>query len=608
MSHKIRISELTEALEEFTKAHLDKGLKAIAFRMLTDHAPKFKAAGVSAKTIKELTTKGAKNKSTLKSLCALPFLNRELYEIWKTYIDSNLGKLWDRLIFEDYVGEHEVEDIYNLRMRNSYEGNGYSFEPIHDLIKAEFLILNFDKTGHWDEDPLMLSIPYPLRLQLYSFYDIPANAALSYIDKLPGKFLIFEKSDQVILNEVVRTHLYYKQDEIQVTVKNRPKLSTLNKMLKSLNLKEFFPNSKDKKLKTLRTGLLAGLFVDLQSSITITTPVEFVVQHLLKNIYFTKSDAAAIILNDLKGMNSLNTVYLRKINHSILDLLFNLSTSQWVSYENIYFYLQYHLVQLMPISPYTAEDKLHFEYENDDDMDWGYRHKNKHYIDGLRYHEAISIPFLKGTFFMLAALGIVEIAYGEPDRSIVGKSCQSAYDELKYVKLTPLGAYALDFEPSYTPTNALVEIKPVCSSEALTITLQIGDNSSGYILEPYANRVGPKRFATDTSTFLKGVKSKKDLTNKISMFREVSKIDFPQNWEDFFTDMLLKIDPFEKVAEQLLIFKLPQENKALIKLVAQDAVLKSYALKAEGFHILIPKSKHAAFKKRLLEFGYLLTK
>ena len=49
-----------------------------------------------------------------------------------------------------------------------------------------------------------------------------------------------------------------------------------------------------------------------------------------------------------------------------------------------------------------------------------------------------------------------------------------------------------------------------------------------------------------------------------------------------------------------------QWKKALIELVAQDAVLKIWVVKAEGFMWMVAQDKLSRFKKRLQEFGYLL--
>lgn len=126
-------------------------------------------------------------------------------------------------------------------------------------------------------------------------------------------------------------------------------------------------------------------------------------------------------------------------------------------------------------------------------------------------------------------------------------------------------------------------------------------------MEPYAERVGATRFRTDNQVFLKNIRSKSELQSKIMLFNQVIGAELPPNWQAFFGEMLLKIDPFQSPEKGLQVFKIPPENKTLIQLLAQDPILKSTIQKAEGFHILVRKTNYPIFKNRLQEFGYLLT-
>ena len=74
---------------------------------------------------------------------------------------------------------------------------------------------------------------------------------------------------------------------------------------------------------------------------------------------------------------------------------------------------------------------------------------------------------------------------------------------------------------------------------------------------------------------------------------------------DFFQELKGKIDPFDKITD-ITVFQIPTDNKSLIEIIAKDDKLKSLCIKAEGFRILVEKSKLPNFKKRLREFGYLI--
>ena len=55
------------------------------------------------------------------------------------------------------------------------------------------------------------------------------------------------------------------------------------------------------------------------------------------------------------------------------------------------------------------------------------------------------------------------------------------------------------------------------------------------------------------------------------------------------------------------MFSLPQDNQELIRLIAQDPVIKPLVSKAEGYMILVTQKNYAALRRRLAEFGYLIT-
>ena len=56
-----------------------------------------------------------------------------------------------------------------------------------------------------------------------------------------------------------------------------------------------------------------------------------------------------------------------------------------------------------------------------------------------------------------------------------------------------------------------------------------------------------------------------------------------------------------------MVFSLPQDNQELIRLIAQDPVIKPLVSKAEGYMILVTQKNYAALRRRLAEFGYLIT-
>jgi hypothetical protein len=172
--------------------------------------------------------------------------------------------------------------------------------------------------------------------------------------------------------------------------------------------------------------------------------------------------------------------------------------------------------------------------------------------------------------------------------------------------LTNLGAYALELVKEYELPESFKKSVTILSEDSLTITVDADDTTAPMVLEPYAVRVSPNRYRTDFSFFLKGVKDKKELQNKITLFKQAVKVDLPENWVEFFTEVRGKIDPLTKYGA-VKVFKIPQENKELLKLIARDPILQKHSMKAENYHLIVPNKSMAAFKARMREFGYLLS-
>lgn len=593
--NQYNVKELSGQFLELAKKSL-KGNKGLSFKM-----------GLKESSYEYFLTAKKFNKNDLVALCLFPFSTKELYQEWCANLDEEVRAVWELMLWEEKLDETAILEKTGIKISNGVSRSNFGGYrgKISDYVKDKFHLFKIFNGGYWNQPKISIATFPELREILVGYYDLPENAQIVTNEKPEKTDFIFENADQVLLSELARIYLYKSQKNIALTSKERPKHTTIPKMQKSLNLKEFFPNDKDKKLKHLRTNLVAGIIALINSRNQLEDPVSFIKNKMFFDTFLEKAHTAASVLSDLKGMGYIDGYDLKDIELDIITVIKEFPEG-WIPFDRIWKHFKFNLIGLTPISKYKASDKLHYDYI-DEEEDAGFYRDNKHFIDDGRYEKSISKPYLKGFFFLLSSLGMFDLAYNRADRTKVGLTCQSAYDELKYVKLTPLGAFILDIKEGYEVAESIGKTSFVFSPEALTITLDGTDVSAGFVLEPYASRVGPNRFATDSSIFLKDIKSKNALKQRISLFRQVTKVKIPQNWEDFFTDLLEKVDPFQSINDQFIIYKLPESNKNLIKLIAQDRLLKSYSFKAEGYHLMVQKSKNSAFKKRLLEFGYLIT-
>ncbi len=598
MTAKEKIAAIVGALSEYTKQELAATFGKVAIKIWTEYPDKLKEWGIPNSVKNVNLSKKTFNKTELTSLCSILFFSKESFSFFEEQIDQKTKTLFKILTFEGALHQDTIENQLGIEVYRTDPKRFYSYRV---FVKPEFQFFKHNYTS-WEQNELVIYLPIELRKILKDYYTKPEGAELKPQKELPETDFLYENAESIIAAELNRLLIYHSKGEIAVTMKKRPKFTTLTKMKKSLALQEFFPGEKDRKLKTLRTQILAGLISLLPQKQSMSDNVAAFIKKVLFHHYYIKEFASpGVLLNDLKGMGTIDNVEFYDCESSIYEIIRQLPVNEWVSVERIINFAHFNIIPLRPIRSFQAQDKLHYDV-----LDESLPYRDYTYIHYGLYDKAITVPFLKGSFFLLAAFGLCEIAYNRPDRTEVGRTCYSAYDELKFVRLTELGAYVADQIKAYTIKKKPQETSITLSPDALTITIGEEDSGAAYLLEPYTQRVGPNRFTVDNSLFLKNCRTKKDLENKILLFKETIGLDFPPNWEAFFQEMLQKIEPFD-TPDEMLLYKIPESNKALIKLIAQDKELKKLILKAEDYHILIPKKKFSAFKNRLSTFGYLIS-
>lgn len=534
------------------------------------------------------------NKSVMAEMCTWPFLNSTLYRSYLEFLSQEVRKVWEALVWAGSLDQEQLEEQTGVVVYKVSEKQYYKDGPVYKQYSLKSNFEHFKSSSHYyssyhDDKPVVLSLASEVRRCCVQVSEKPKEAVL-----VPAQEPIGQTQHQYLDGEREfllcwpRLLTYRDQGQIGFTVKHRPMTNGLSKIQRNLGLREFFPEHSDKNARTLRTLLLAGVALKFGNSKRPTT-------HEALNewfqLHYPKSYTPGFILPNLKGIGHIDDHYIKKVEDGMWDLFCHLPTGAWVSTRNIQAHVKYNILEFRPFNVYVT-DKLSVVAIDGE----------THSIGANRYHNAIEWPFILGSFFLYAALGLCDLAYDDPDPA----TDFSFWDGLRYVRRTALGNYLCGVTKSYDASNLPAAHKVVLSPDTLLITVEGEASGFGTLLEPYAEKAGHNRFRTDSQLFLKNIRSKKELKDKISLFKQAVGVELPPNWEAFFLDLLNKMDPFEHLAA-VRVFKIPTDNKALIQLVAQDPVLRSCVIKAEGFIIVVENAQYALFKRRLQEFGYLLT-
>ncbi len=602
-----KVLEIAAILDEsYTKNHLEQGMKKYAQKFFTKSRSLLLKEGMEDNFL-ELIQKRKNNKNNLANLCALPFASKTTFEAYKKILPREIVVILEVLIREGLIEDKAIEERFGLNIASDEKNTFYHYNQEYLGVKPAYRFFTVVpiKENNWSYHIFgyALALVVPLRKVLSEYYPRPKEADFIPLREAPPAEYIFTDGEETILTELPRIIAYYGQQQIRTTKKNRPVLTTIPKMQRQLGIEEFFPGKKDKVLKNLRTALLAGLIVHYQNKKPPNDPALLLKKSLFENVFLSPGySSAPTVLHYLKGIGKLEIHNFYEIESQLFDFFGSFPVSGWIDFKNVYLYIHYNFLRFVPFAPYHAQQHLYYEYSDPDDY-----YDNRHYLNGTDYKYGILRSYLQGIFFYTAAWGLFDIAYDAPDVSELGRTAYSPYDELKGVRLTALGAYVFNKSANYEPPELHADFNFKLSENSFTILVDNESITADNILAPFTKKVSPQRYKTDFSFFLKDCRSKNDLDNKINLFKQSLNTELPENWQAFFRELRQKIDPLE-IIDDIKVFKIPGDNTELMRKIARDEVLQKYIIKAEDFHLLVYKKHIGQLKKRLKEFGYLLTR
>ncbi|MEZ4687205.1 MAG: hypothetical protein R3B47_14400 [Bacteroidia bacterium] len=404
--------------------------------------------------------------------------------------------------------------------------------------------------------------------------------------------------ESVILEELPGLIIRMQQKPPRLSKKGKPSIATIRSLAKKLNIREFYPESSAEDLRHIRAMSLVGLLA--QAPNLQTGQFVEVIKSLFRFEYEKKFFLPVHFFNYIRGISNLGVHHYYDQGAQYKKLLSNIKPEQWYSWKSMEFSLKTQLFNTYPIDDYGISD-LQVEVPSSP----GYSGRDFLRVAPYREDRLLLWPALRANLFLMAAWGLVDIIYSEPDLSHYTKTADSPYDGIEAFRLNALGAYVLGLSKSYT-SSVKAPFSLELDTDSLSILLSVGDHERAALaIASFARPMGDKRFYTDAGLFLSDCKGPADLDHKIRIFKSIFSTRLPPNWKAFFDEIKQKVNPLEE-DNDFTIFRLDPENRPLLQLIARDPELKRLCLKAEGFLILIARKDINKFRKRLGQFGYLL--
>ncbi len=370
------------------------------------------------------------------------------------------------------------------------------------------------------------------------------------------------------------------------------------KITKMLQPDEFFAPG-DKTTDGLAANFLGNAFCLYAS--THKTEKEKT-EDLVKNILLANNRHAEFLtpflLPHLSGFrrNQLAVSQISYLFNDILSALITLDGCGWI-----------HIDQFIFKTATLGSGISHFKLMYADDFDKQTIFNNFNYEDVFldRIVSDITWPLIKAYLFMMATLGLVEVAYSETSHH-ADKEATSYFDGLKYVQLTDLGRYALGRTQNYKrkelPKKALFEL----AEDSLLIRSLSDNNPYEAVLEGMAERISKNMYKVTNESFLRQCNEKKDIENNVSLFKEYVCKELPPVWESFFSQLLQRGKLITKPKTKYQLLQLPAADKELQRIVLGDPTLKKYTLKAENYLVLVEQDNYKKVCEALKKYGYLL--
>lgn len=526
-------------------------------------------------------------------LIALIFISRENFITYFQWLPPSIQKVWKDVIKENGISSQELIIRYNVYIPGI---NHPDFIMKRDILPALCFFsfdLYYNNTLDFIEKIAMYYFYLPPKIHslvIPLFYQ-PQEYELILLDTLPekNKLLVYENKQEILSNIPVIKGVE-QQGYIVLNIKGNVNLTTVVTVERKMEMSEFF-DSVMREVSVIRGFLILTLYTKYKFSESQTDIPEKYIKNIFLNLL--PNDFGWIIpslLHHIKGYRDLHKQKNPGAEQysQIIKYIRDLPLGKWMSLENLLMYCKYKEINLCPLSEtYLGKDYLRFRNE---------------IILKDKYYSLITIPFVKAILFMLAAFGVIDIAYGDYSLSF-----DSYYESLRYFRITELGEYILGKKQVFLrATDGTEKHYFEADENNLIIRSLEPDNIYEKLLMEMAVPISKTRFKVTHISFLRSCKTAVDIENKINFFRLFICHNPSKIWEEFFESVKKRVNPLAEVKSNFKLFKLDATNTELIRLIAQDPQIKKYVLKVENHHMLIKNQDISKVVERLKTYGYLL--
>ncbi len=262
----------------------------------------------------------------------------------------------------------------------------------------------------------------------------------------------------------------------------------------------------------------------------------------------------------------------------------NASNGAWVSIDNVLDYIVFEEAN-------TGYWYSTIKFNKYDDVS---KTENFSYPD---FYPRFKLPIIQGIFQMLAAIGLLDMAYTK----------DTERPKLRYVRITNAGLWIANRIKELTIEMQKIDDGLHFDSESLMITISDTNSPNLALLDDLAEKVTNNRYKITESSILRDCKTAMELNERV---KRLQKYLLDGEKSASLDLMIAKI--YSKVnkvkhstGDAYYCMDVDPDDKGLHKLLISNSQIRKNTLRVEGWKLLVKKSFYSTFLDKLRQAGYL---
>ncbi len=453
-----------------------------------------------------------------------------------------------------------------------------------------------------------VSLPPALRRWFKTFLPKPEGYLLKLIETLPESAtqeILTYRCDETLIEDFRITADYILRGNLTFTKSENISKPCIRAIENLTDSGDFFSDGSplSKKISLLRHEIFAGILSvignkRLEEMRKDAPNPRIILRDLLASIFGHSEWVHEFVLTHLK--ETYGSEHKPDAATQLTHIFKACGTDGWITIKNLTRHIQYQNIDIEILDECTTRLKKQNRYgSSNETID----------INPSTEFQFYSTPLLQGFPFLLAALGLAEIAYTLPPKNECyhrgANPYISPFDGFVALRLTPLGNYAFrntDEIEIKTSTKKRAEI--ILNPQRLTVACRNVDPVTEIALLEFMEKHSPGCYRLTRETFMKGCTTAKSVRERIEQFKRNITDELPPLWEEFLTEIESSAIAL-KAKSGYKIYQLAHSPE-LKEIFSTDPILLKNTTKVAGLQIAIQKNDLPAVTRRLKTLGYLI--